>query len=223
MTSYQTFRPEDLQSLDPNESIILDVRTKMEHAEKRLTFGHSHMPLDELKPADFMMRQGLDKDSGVYILCRSGKRATQAAEKFVADGYRNIHVIEGGIIACEDCGQQVEGHATNINAAAVQNKGPISLERQVRITAGAIAAFGALLGLMINPIFSVIPLFVGGGLMFAGITDRCGMALVLTKAPWNKVSGVTCVASTCSNTSTGGNCAGTTASSAPAKVGQSCQ
>ena len=56
MVSYQTFRAEDLPSLNPNENIILDVRTEMEHAEKRLTFGHAHMPLDELKPADFMMR-----------------------------------------------------------------------------------------------------------------------------------------------------------------------
>ena len=223
MTSYQIFRAEELQSLDPNASIILDVRTKMEHAEKRLTFGHAHIPLDELKPADFMMRHGLDKDSGVYILCRSGKRATQAAEKFVAEGYRNIHVIEGGIVACEDCGQKVEGHAANTNTASPQAKGPISLERQVRIAAGAIAASGALLGLMVNPLFSIIPLFVGGGLIFAGVTDRCGMALVLTKAPWNKVGGGTCAAPACSSTSSGGNCAGTTASPAASKVGQSCQ
>ena len=222
MTSYQTVRAEELQSLDPNASIILDVRTKMEHAEKRLTFGHAHIPLDELKPADFMMRHGLDKDSGVYILCRSGKRATQAAEKFVAEGYRNIYVIEGGIIACEDCGQKVEGHAANTNTASSQPKGPISLERQVRIVAGAIAASGALLGLLVNPLFSIIPLFVGCGLVFAGVTDRCGMALVLTKAPWNKVGDATCAAQTCS-TSSGGNCAGATASPAAAKVGQSCQ
>jgi len=222
MTKYQTFRAEELQSLDPNACIILDVRTKMEHAEKRLTFGHAHMPLDELKPTDFMMRHGLDKDSGVYILCRSGKRATQAAEKFVAEGYRNIHVIEGGIIACEDCGQKVEGHTANTNTASPQAKGTISLERQVRIAAGAIAASGALLGILVNPLFSVIPFFVGGGLMFAGITDRCGMALVLTKAPWNKVGSGTCAAPACS-TSSGGNCAGTTESPPVAKVGQSCQ
>jgi rhodanese-related sulfurtransferase len=222
MTNYQTFRAEELQSLDPNTSIILDVRSKMEHAEKRLTFGHAHMPLDELKPADFMMRHGLDKDSGVYILCRSGKRAAQAAEKFVAEGYRNIHVIDGGIIACEDCGQKIEGHAANTNTAPTQTKGPISLERQVRIAAGAIAASGALLGLLVNHLFSVIPLFVGGGLMFSGITDRCGMALILTKAPWNKMGGGTCGAPACS-TSSGGNCAGTTAPPAAAKVGQSCQ
>ncbi len=222
MTSYQTFRAEELQSLDPNAGIILDVRTNMEHAEKRLTFGHAHVPLDELKPIDFMMRHGLDRDSGVYILCRSGKRATQAAERFVTDGYRNIHVIEGGIIACEDCGQQVEGYAAHTHTASPQAKGPISLERQVRIAAGAIVATGALLGLMVNPLFSIIPLFVGCGLIFAGLTDRCGMALVLTKAPWNKVGGGTCAAPACS-TSAGGNCAGTTSSPAVAKVGQSCQ
>jgi len=217
MTSYQTFRAEELKSLDPNASIILDVRTGMEHAEKRLTFGHAHMPLDELKPADFMMRHGLDKDSGVYILCRSGKRAAQAAEKFVAEGYRNIHVIEGGIIACEECGQKVEGHAVNMNAAPAQAKGPISLERQVRIAAGAIAATGALLGLVINPLFSIIPLFVGCGLIFAGVTDRCGMALVLTKAPWNKMS--------CNATGATPSCPAPAKAGSPAgaKVGQSCQ
>ena len=217
MVSYQTFRAEDLPSLNPNEDIILDVRTEMEHAEKRLTFGHAHMPLDELKPADFMMRHGLDKDSGVYILCRSGKRAAQAAEKFVTEGYHNIHVIEGGIIACEDCGQKVEGHAANTNTAPPLTKGPISLERQVRIAAGAIAATGALLGLMVNPLFSLIPLFVGGGLMFAGITDRCGMALVLTKAPWNKMSSnVTCAKTSCSASAR-------EKSPAEVNVGQSCK
>jgi rhodanese-related sulfurtransferase len=217
MTSYQKFLAEALPSLDLNASIILDVRTEMEHAEKRLTYGHAHIPLDELKPTDFMMRHGLDKDSGVYILCRSGKRATQAAEKFMAEGYRNIHVIEGGIIACEDCGQQVEGHAANMNIVATQEKSAISLERQVRIAAGAIGAIGASLGLIVNPLFSIIPLLIGGGLIFSGITDRCGMALVLTKAPWNKMSSnATCAAT---------GCPASTKTVTPdgGKVGQSCQ
>ncbi len=220
MNNYQTFRAEQLPSLDPRESIVLDVRTAMEHAEKRLTFNHAHIPLDELNPSDFMMRHGLDKDSGVYILCRSGKRAAQAAEKFVAEGFRNIHVIEGGIVACEDCGQRVEGHAANsanTGSAPAQTKAPLSLERQVRIAAGAIAATGALLGLMVNPLFGVIPLFVGGGLMFAGITDRCGMALVLTKAPWNKSAGAAmCAAKSCAVAAGPGASGG-------AKIGQSCQ
>ena len=185
MTVYKSFPARQLGSLDPHNTLILDVRTGMEHGEKHLTFGHAHVPLDVLNPADVMMRHGLDKNSGVYILCRSGKRAAQAAEKFIAAGYVNVHVIEGGIIACEECGQKVQGHATTAPSATLKNKGPLTLERQVRIAAGAIAAIGALLGLLVNPLFGLIPLFVGCGLVFAGVTDRCGMALLLTKAPWN--------------------------------------
>ena len=105
---------------------------------------------------------------------------------------------------------------------SVKAKGPISLERQVRIAAGLFAATGASLGLLVSPAFTIIPLFVGCGLIFAGVTDRCGMALVLTKEPWNKMSEDACATTTCSTTS-GGNCAGTTSSPPAAKVGQSCQ
>lgn len=210
MTSFATINAKELDHMDPNQGIILDVRTKMEHAEKHIDFGHAHVPLDELKPSDFMMRHGFDKDGEVYILCRSGKRAAQAAEKFAAEGYKNVKVIEGGIIACEDCGHDIKGHGARTLANSVKTKGPISLERQVRIAAGLFAATGATLALFVNPTFSIIPLFVGCGLIFAGVTDRCGMALFLTKAPWNKMSEGACATTTC-RTSSGG------------KVGQSCQ
>lgn len=205
MTNYQVFCAENLDQIDPNEGIILDIRTSMEHGEKRLSFGHAHIPLDELKPTDFMMRHGLDKDSSVYILCRSGKRAAQAAEKFIAKGYRNVHVVEGGIVACEEHGHEVEGHGTNTTTAP-DTKRPISLERQVRIVAGLMAATGALLALTISPLFSIIPLIVGSGLVFAGVTDRCGIALVLTNAPWNKVTdGGTCTIPTKTDMPAGAN------------------
>lgn len=223
MTRFATVNARELDRMDPNQGVILDVRTRLEHAEKHIGFGHAHVPLDELNPADFMMRHGLDKDSAVYILCRSGKRAAQAAEKFVADGYRNVSVVEGGIIACEECGHDMKGHGAGAGAGAPKAKGPISLERQVRIAAGLFAAAGAALGLFVNPFFTVIPLFVGGGLIFAGVTDRCGMALVLTKAPWNKIGEGACAAATCGTSSRGGNCAGTTSPPAGAKAGQSCQ
>jgi len=222
MTSFTTINTKELDHMDPNQGIILDVRTKMEHAEKHIGFGHAHVPLDELKPTDFMMRHGLDKDSDVYILCRSGKRATQAAEKFMAEGYRNIKVIEGGILACEDCGHDIRGHGAGIPTNSVKAKGPISLERQVRIVAGLFATTGVALGLLVSPAFTIIPLFVGCGLIFAGITNRCGMALVLTKAPWNKINDGTCATIT-GSTSSVGNGAGTTSSPHAIKVGQSCQ
>ena len=62
----------------------------------------------------------------------------------------------------------------------------ISLERQVRIVAGAMAAIGGILALAVNPLWAILPAFVGSGLVFAGVTDTCGMAMVLSKLPYNR-------------------------------------
>lgn len=163
------------------KGVILDVRTDMEYAEKRLSCAHEHVPLDSLKPSEFMKKPGMSDHTGLYILCRSGKRAAKAAAMFDAAGCANVHVIDGGILACEKCGVGLEGHV----ATATCSRGPISLERQVRIAAGSLVAVGAVLGLTAHPIFTLVPLVVGCGLVFAGATDRCGLALLLTKAPWN--------------------------------------
>lgn len=63
----------------------------------------------------------------------------------------------------------------------------------VRIAAGLLAATGSLLALMVNPRFAAIPLFVGGGLTFADVTDTRGMALLLARMPWNR-RGSVCLA-----------------------------
>jgi hypothetical protein len=60
--------------------------------------------------------------------------------------------------------------------------------RQVQITAGTISALGAVLALALNPLFAIIPLFIGCGLLFAGLTGTCGMAMFLAKMPWNRGS-----------------------------------
>jgi Protein of unknown function (DUF2892) len=63
---------------------------------------------------------------------------------------------------------------------------PISLERQVRISAGALVVAGVGLGWFVHPVFYGLSAFVGAGLIFAGITDICGLCLLLAKLPWNK-------------------------------------
>jgi prolipoprotein diacylglyceryltransferase len=65
-------------------------------------------------------------------------------------------------------------------------RAPIELQRQVQIGAGGMAFFGTLLGLTVTPWFFGVPLFVGGGLMVAGLTGFCGMAQLLMRAPWNR-------------------------------------
>jgi hypothetical protein len=43
-----------------------------------------------------------------------------------------------------------------------------------------------LLGYFVHPAFIGLSAFVGAGLVFAGITDWCGMGLLLARFPWNK-------------------------------------
>jgi rhodanese-related sulfurtransferase len=108
------------------------------------------------------------------IMCRSGGRARQAAEKLAAAGLSNLRVIAGGMQSWESEGLPV-----------VRGRATISLERQVRIAAGALVCVGSLLGYFVNPAWIALSAFVGAGLTFAGITDTCGMAMVLARMPWN--------------------------------------
>jgi hypothetical protein len=60
--------------------------------------------------------------------------------------------------------------------------------RQVQIVAGSLVLTGTLLGAFVSPGFLVLSGFVGAGLMFAGITNTCGLALLLAKLPYNQQS-----------------------------------
>lgn len=68
----------------------------------------------------------------------------------------------------------------------VRSGGSISLKRQVRIGAGLLGLTGVLSGCFVHPAFCGLSAFVGSGLIFAGITDRCGTDLLPATAPWNK-------------------------------------
>jgi hypothetical protein len=68
-------------------------------------------------------------------------------------------------------------------------RGPkaFSLERQVRIAAGFLVLAGSALAYFVSPYWIALSALVGAGLVFAGITDTCGMAMLLARLPWNQV------------------------------------
>jgi hypothetical protein len=37
-----------------------------------------------------------------------------------------------------------------------------------------------------SPYWAALPALMGAGLLHSGVTDTCGMALMLTKMPWNR-------------------------------------
>jgi hypothetical protein len=92
----------------------------------------------------------------------------------MATGLTDVVVLEGGITAWAGAGLPV-----------VRGRKTMSLERQVRIAAGALVFIGSVFGYFVNPAFIALSAFVGAGLVFAGITDTCGMAMMLAKMPWN--------------------------------------
>ncbi len=169
----KTISPIELQQIlvaQPNVSVI-DVRTPVEFAEVHVPQARS-IPLDELSPGSL----SLAKDQPVYLLCRSGQRATKAADKFAKEGFAQPIVVAGGTLAWLEANLPVTRGVTKV----------ISLERQVRIVAGAIVFTGVLLAHFVNLHFIWLSGFVGAGLVFAGITDFCGMGLLLARMPWNR-------------------------------------
>ena len=69
-----------------------------------------------------------------------------------------------------------------------RGKKSISLERQVRIAIGLLVLIGSALTQFAHPYWLGLPAFMGAGLIFSGITDFCGLALILGRMPWNQVA-----------------------------------
>ncbi|MSR55775.1 MAG: DUF2892 domain-containing protein [Gemmataceae bacterium] len=173
-----TISPRDLAAKQQNgEAVeVIDVRTPVEYRGVHCTLARN-VPLSDLDPKVVMTARNGTVDEPLYIICRSGSRSNQACEKFLAAGFTNVVNIEGGTLAWAECGLPVN-----------RGKKTISLERQVRIAAGSLVLLGAVLGYFVHPYFLGLSAFVGAGLVFAGITDTCGMGLMLARMPWNRVT-----------------------------------
>lgn len=153
---------------------LIDVRTPVEYREVHAAPARL-VPLDSLDPDAIMRARNGSKDDPLYTICRSGGRGRQAAERFQVAGYTNVVNIEGGTLAWERAGLPV-----------VRGQKTVSLERQVRIAAGSLVVIGTVLGAFVHPGFLSLPAFVGAGLVFAGVTDTCGMGMLLARMPWNR-------------------------------------
>lgn len=152
---------------------LIDVRTPAEFREVHVSFARN-VSLDRLDTAQIAAgRNGAAEP--IYFICRSGGRGKQACEKFLAAGYPYVVNVEGGTQAWEQAGLPV-----------IRGKKIISLERQVRIAAGSLVLLGAILGWFVHSAFIGLSAFVGVGLIFAGVTDTCGMGMFLARMPWNQ-------------------------------------
>lgn len=150
---------------------LVDVRSPVEFGELHIA-GSQSVPLERLDP-EKVREEAAGRPC--VLVCRSGKRAEQARQKLASAGCSPLAVLEGGVIAWEAAGLPVS-----------RGRSVVSLERQVRIAAGLLVLAGVTLGATVHPALFGMSAFVGAGLVFAGVTDWCGMGLMLARMPWNQ-------------------------------------
>ncbi|MEI6713001.1 MAG: rhodanese-like domain-containing protein [Verrucomicrobiota bacterium] len=153
---------------------LLDVRTVPEHEAAHVP-NVKLVPLDALDPAAYLAKRA-DRTAPLYVFCQAGGRAQKAIDRFRAIGFHGCVLVEGGTQAWMDAGLPVIRGTTSV----------LPLMRQVQIVIGVVSGTGALLALTVNSKFALIPLVTGCGLLFAGVTGTCGLALLLAQMPWNK-------------------------------------
>lgn len=153
---------------------ILDVRTPAEYETMHIP-GSYNVPLDQLP--HYCIELGQKLQTPILLVCRSGTRAEQAARLFEATNLAQFHVLRGGISAWEQAGKPVE-----------RGKYRWSMERQVRGMAGLLVLLGTLGGLFVWKPLLYIAAAIGAGLTYSALTDTCGMALFLSKLPYNRAT-----------------------------------
>ena len=159
--------------------VLIDVRSPMEYQIQHIKDSFN-IPLDKISTESvesLLSEHKLAHDESVYLICKSGKRSKMAQQK-LEDSPGSIICIDGGI------DDMTDDNTIQFNEGSSRF---LSLERQVRITVGALILNGFILGASVNPAFYSVTAFLGAGLIVSGITDWCGMGLMIAKMPWNKV------------------------------------
>ena len=166
MGNLRTCSVEELRTkIEDGDVSLVDVREYPEYAAANIE-GATLVPLGTLRKNPNLV----SKAGEVYLICRSGRRAEEAARLLCECGSAEPIVVVGGIEAWKEAGYPVK-----------TEKGPIALERQVRIAAGALVLTG-----LFVPGLRYLPYIVGAGLVFAGVSNTCAMGMVLARFPWNR-------------------------------------
>lgn len=174
MNQINASKLKELLAQNQSEVELLDVRTSSEYTSAHVR-GAINLTMGSPELESYIKKQS-EKNSPLYILCQGGGRASKVCDSFKGIN-KNLVLVEGGTKACISEGLPI-----------VEGKGCMSLERQVRIAAGSLVLLGVILSIYCCPTAIYLSGFVGAGLIFAGVTDTCGMAMMLAKMPWNNKS-----------------------------------
>tara|TARA_Y100000588_G_C14239686_1_gene918810 strand:- start:101 stop:634 length:534 start_codon:yes stop_codon:yes gene_type:complete len=160
-------------SNDKDNVVLIDVREAFEHQNESID-DDIHIPLNQLCEAklnDFSNRK-------IIFYCASGNRSLKACKKMdkKTDGL-DLYTLDGGIQSWKNKGYFLQK----------SEKAQMPLNQQVQLVIGIFLLIGCMLTFFINTLFVIIPFLLGCGLIFAGLSGTCGMALFIAKMPWNRI------------------------------------
>lgn len=164
--------------LASGEAVLIDVREPDEHARERIS-GATCLPLSRFQPAQL----GRFPGKMLVLHCRAGPRSTDACRMALLAGLKACS-MRGGIEAWKE-----QGLPVILNVALPR----MSVLRQVQVTVGSAVLAGSVLAWAVHPAWLVVPAFFGLGLVFAGMSGFCGMAVLVAKMPWNRVATTECI------------------------------
>lgn len=155
--------------------IIIDVRESEEFKSEHI-IGALNIPLSVIESC-WAHVFDIFKEDRLIIMCRTGNRSQMACAhiKKYQELSDNIEIYTGGLEEYKKQG----GFVTVGNNV-------ISLMRQVQVTVWVLIIFFTLGTLFLHQSFLLLLLWIWGGLLFAGLTWKCGLAKVLSYLPFNK-------------------------------------
>ena len=150
-------------------SAVIDVREPEEYASGHIAGSHN-VPLGRLTESPL-------PDGPLVLVCQSGTRSGRGLEQLRSAGAgQALSDLAGGLPAWQEAGLPLERFAG----------APLPLMRQVQITAGSLVLLGLTLATLVAPAWILLSWFAGAGLVFAGFSGFCGLALLLARLPWNR-------------------------------------
>lgn len=168
----KSINPQELNDILGGRSegvILIDVRSVDQYNNQSIK-GAINIPMSELEDNIDMLR-GYDT---VYIQCNTGNISSQAYAELENFGLTTVVNLDGGIQRWVELG-----------FSTIKKSNVLPMVRQVFLTAGLLVLLGVVGGVCIHTHFFFLAGFVGCGLIFSGLTGKCGMTKVLDLMPWN--------------------------------------